>query len=747
MDCIISGISLYTQNLLLVLAYCLPEDDEDDEDETPQASPKGHRSQPSGSSTETKSGIRRRRLNNQPPELRLIDLESQTEVDKDGLSLGRYERLSSRDYHLGILPAQNAASAVVSHRGALGAIAGLGSEMWNAAINPRALFSSGASMMSRGSGDDAASGSRISGVGNSRSGPTTVHPNLVKPGAKIFIHSPYDCILATKRDLGDHLNWLLEHHQYKQAWELLDESPEILSAPAERPIDVVAPSTPGAGAGGAGGAATDQFFDDTSSVNDLHQSLYTSAAKEKRRIGELWIQDLVEAGDWATAGQVCGRVLNTPDRWEKWVWTFAGAKKFDEIVNYIPLTPMTPPAPKTIYEVVLGHYIQTDKPRFRELLERWPAELFDVRTVATALENQLTYRDVREDSVEGGERGRDWRIVLESLARLHEASGRHREALRCYIKLQDADSAFRLIRDFHLADAVADDVPGFIGLRVAPGREDSMSSAELEEATAEAVTLLVDEAQRGLLRPREVVSQLEEKGLDLYLFFYLRGLWKGEGCRDDDVVLETRDRLLQETKSLVDEFGDLAVRLFAKYDRQLLMEFLKTSTSYAFEKVCFSPLIPLPAFPNTQPAHLGFHAVLTSSLRKGRPRVRAVEIRRRARLPVLEDGPDEARAVPHHRPAEERAEGHRLRQGAGRPGPVGGPAGVQHGQAVVHPRAAGAGGHGDRPHHAGAADPRGSGDPRAARGDQAHHEGARDPVLYQRGCGEGAAERGCRRAG
>lgn len=562
MDCIISGISLYTQNLLLVLAYCLPED-EDEEGGTPRA---------------------RRRPNAQPPELRLIDLESHAEEDKDGLSVSRFERLASRDYHLGILPAQNAASAVVSHRGALGAIAGLGSEMWNAAINPRALFSSGASIMSRGSGDDVGSGSRTTGVSSSRGPSGTVHPSLVKPGAKIFIHSPYDCILATKRDLGDHLTWLLDHHQYKQAWELLDESPDILSAPTERAIDAP-PPTPGRG-------AADEFFDDTSSVNDHHQSLYTSAAKEKRRIGELWVQDLVEAGDWATAGQVCGRVLNTPDRWEKWVWTFAGAKKFDEIVNYIPLTPMTPPAPKTIYEVVLGHYIQADKLRFRDLLERWPTELFDVRTITTALENQLTYRDVREDSVEGGEKGRDWRIVIESLAKLHEASGRHREALRCYIKLQDADSAFRLIRDFHLTDAVADDIPGFIGLRVAPEHEDEMSRVQFEEATAEAITVLVDEAQHGLVKPGEVVSQLEKQNMDLYLFFYFRGLWKGDGAHD--LGVETSDRLLQETKSLVDEFGDLAVRLFAMYDRRLLMEFLKTSTSYAFEKVwpLFCPVSP-----------------------------------------------------------------------------------------------------------------------------------------------------------
>lgn len=585
MDCIISGISLYTENLLLVLAYCQP-DDEDEEEESndglsPQKSQKGHRSQSSTStvSSEPRGGIRRRQ-NNLPPELRLIDLTSQAEVDKDGLSVSRYERLSSADYHLGILPARNAASAVVSQRGALGAIAGIGTEMWNAAINPRSLFSSGASIMSRGSAEDTASSLRSSGgMGVTGLPSATVHPNLVKPGAKIFIHSPYDCILATKRDLGDHLNWLVEHKQYKQGWELLDEHPEILTGPTERAPEAL-PSTPSK-------AEPEEIHDDRSSITELPgHALFSSAAKEKRRIGELWIQELVEAGDWVTAGQVCGKVLNTPDRWEKWVWTFAGAKKFDEIVNYIPTAPMTPPAPKTIYEVVLGHYIQTDKLRFRDLLERWPTELFDVNAITTTLENQLTYRDVREDSVEGGEKGRDWRIVIESLAKLHEASGRYREALKCYIRLQDADSAFRLIRDFHLADAVADDIPKFIGLRVPANKMDDMGAGDFEAATSEAISLLVGEAQHGLVKPKDVVSQLEKQNLNLYLFFYLRGLWRGEGCQEHGI--ESRDRLLVETKSLVDDFGDLAVRLFAMYDRTLLMEFLRTSQSYAFEKVSYS---------------------------------------------------------------------------------------------------------------------------------------------------------------
>lgn len=590
MDCIISGISLYTQNLLLVLAYCLP--DEDDEDEILDVSPvKTHKSRLSTTSTgsEPAGGVRRRQ-NNQPPELRLIDLNSQAEADKDGLSVSRYERLTSGDYHLGVLPARNAASAVASTRGALEALAGLGSDMWNAAINPRSLFSSGASIRSRESGDDAASSMRAGSTtgtirpGTSRGGAPSVHAGLVKPGVKVFIHSPYDCILATRRDLGDHLGWLMERQQYQRAWELIDEHPEIVTTSVERGSDA-GPQTPSKPQ-----EAADDFYDDESVTDSSPRNMYSSVEREKRRIGELWIQELIEEQDWISAGQVCGKVLTTADRWEKWVWTFAGAKRFEEITNYIPIAPMRPPIPTTIYEVVLGHYLQTDKPRFRELLERWPTELFDIKTITTVLENQLKYRDVREDSIDEGEKGRDWRIVMESLSRLHEANGRQREALKCYIKLHDADSAFRLIRDNHLADAVEDDIPSFIGLRVSPEDLGQMTESDLEDATSEAITLLVDEAQHGLLRPEVVVEQLLAQELRLYIYFYFRGLWKGEGIREH--MGENLDRLVMDSQSLVDGFADLAVHLFATYDRTLLMQFLKISISYTFEKVRWPELNP-----------------------------------------------------------------------------------------------------------------------------------------------------------
>jgi hypothetical protein len=143
-----------------------------------------------------------------------------------------------------------------------------------------------------------------------------------------------------------------------------------------------------------------------------------------------------------------------------------------------------------------------------------------------------------------------------------------------------------LIKEYHLVDAVADDIPGLIMLRVSKEQKKKASIEELRELTAEPISLLVNEAQHGLVSPEVVVKQLEEKNMILYLYFYISSLWKGDGIEEHQG--ELRERLVADSKSLVDGIADLAVHLFALYDRDVLMEFLKSSTFYTFEKVSHS---------------------------------------------------------------------------------------------------------------------------------------------------------------
>ncbi|KAJ9191604.1 hypothetical protein DTO164E3_8778 [Paecilomyces variotii] len=549
-DCIISGISLYSPRLLLVLAYIQAED----------------------------NGSGRRRPKGLKPELRLIDIESKEEISADTLSISNYQNLSSSDYHMSVL-SPSRVPIPTSQKGALGA---LGNGLWDATLYPARLFSSGASIRSSTSAGDRGSIKAPSSFASRRIGGGEIQSKEVQAvaaatGVKVFIHSPYDCVAAVKRGLADHLAWLEEHSQYEQAWDLIDEHPEVATSTGDH--EDSAPGTPA----GSQTSLVKFFADENASATTVGQATYSVAAKEKRRIGELWVEQCIAANDWKKAGEVCGKVLDTTSRWETWIWTFAKEQKFDEITPHIPVN-IRPPLPSLVYEVILGHYVARDRQRFKELIDQWPTEIFDASSVAVAIEEQLKSEDVTSDT-------EDWQILMECLAKISLAGGHYREALRCYVRLQDADAAMGLIRDYRLVDAISDDISGLILIRVSKEQMRSASIAELEEATSEPIKLLVSEAYTGIVPPETVFTQLKAARQYLYLYFYLRALWRGESLHSENEkprrgrhARDAADKLAaDEGKALIDPFADTAVELFADYDRPLLMGFLQSSTAYSYD--------------------------------------------------------------------------------------------------------------------------------------------------------------------
>lgn len=564
--------------MLIVLAYITPDESLKDQDTSSQQGT-------------PKKGVHRRQ-NALQPEMRIIDIATKEEVCMgDTLNVSRFESLSATDYHLGVLPVIRSSSKVVTQRGALEVMGTIGGGIWDATMYPTRLFSSAASVRSAGSNSDKPSGSKAGSIAttDSHATPTKAkapHPSILTRGMKIFIQSPYDCVLATKPTISDHLLWLESHEKYEEAWKLLDSHPEAAGGIPDRSSDS-SPSTPTK----TQGSLVD-FFADDSSQGTMRGSrnLYSQAEKEKPRIGEKWLQQLVKNHDWARAGQVAGQVLGTSSRWEHWVWVFAEADKHKEITPYIPTTHLQPPLPSLVYEVILGHYISRDRLQLKAVMERWPPELYDVSSIITAVEGKLKVGDVRPDTVEDGETGRDWRILRQSLAKLYLADGRARDALRSYIELQDADAAMSLIRDYHIVDAISDDIAGLILLRISPEQQKSAPLSELEELSDEPVRLLADEAHHGTVRPETVVSQLEHRdGMLPYLFFYFRALWNGDTSTSSNspaihpTTPKSMNLAASEGKSLVNDHADLAVSLFAEYDRPLLLSFLKSSQSYTLE--------------------------------------------------------------------------------------------------------------------------------------------------------------------
>ncbi|KAL8822609.1 MAG: hypothetical protein Q9191_006655, partial [Dirinaria sp. TL-2023a] len=548
--------------------------------------------------------------------MRIIDIKTKAEVcGADTLNVSRYESLSATDYHLGVLPAIRVANKAGTTRGTLEAIGGgiwdasvytwdatmyparaLGGGIWDATMQTTRLFSSGASTLSTGDETPKDSSSRAgseinSGIDASAATKENVpHPSTLTHGMKIFIHSPYDCVLATKPTISDHLSWLDNHAKYEEAWNLLDRHPEAVGPMAESSLSS-APSTPTKPRGTiqdllkAQNSLQEFFADDSSDSATGSRDLYSYAQKEKRRIGEQWVQQLIKGGDWTKAGRVCGQVLGTSSSWEHWVWVFAQANRYDEITDYVPSTQLRPPLPSLVYEMILGHYVSADRLRLQQLLDRWSTELFDASSVISAIQGRLKAGDITESSAEDGEPGRDWRILTSSLAKLYLADGRPRQALGCYIRLQDADAAMNLISTNHLVDAISDDIPGFILLRISKEMQKSAPLSELEAASLEPIQLLLQEAYHGIVTPETVVQQLEHTtGMQPYLFFYFRALWNGSTASPQTTSDPSSERLAaSEGKSLVSDHADLAVSLFAEYDRPLLMTFLRTSQTYTLD--------------------------------------------------------------------------------------------------------------------------------------------------------------------
>lgn len=551
-DCMISGISLYTPRLLVILAYIEAESD--------QSSP--------GS---------RHRQKGQEPELRLIDIETKEELSADTLSVHRFEGLAASDYHLSVLPPWKTPEGQVVQRGALGT---LGHGLLDATMYSARLFSSGASVRSTASSGDRIS-ARVPPSFSPRQLPVDELPKEVQDvaaaaGAKIFIHSPYDCVVAVKRDLSDRLAWLDSRRQYEEAWKLLNEHPEAAGSVLKEGIPGSLKSKSSLG---------DFFADDRSSIMTAGRNQVSAADQEKARLGELWVEQLIHEERWSEAAQVCSKVLNHAARWEHWAWEFIKAEKVDDITPYIP-TDRRNALPAKIYEVILSDYVSRDLTQFKELIETWPSDLFDSNTVTLAIQDQLKTESMREDSEE-------WRILTDCLAKMFIVGGHHREALHCYIKLQDADAAMSLVKEHQLVDAVSDKIVAFIMIRISKAQMKSAPKSELEELAAEPIQLLAREAYTGIVPPETVVQQLNAANRVLFVYFYLRALWRGEFLPQDSSKpargrgAHARDAASKlaadEGKALIDKFADTAVEVFADYDRPLLMEFLQTSISYTFE--------------------------------------------------------------------------------------------------------------------------------------------------------------------
>lgn len=579
---------------MLLALICRTRDDDDNPIDSPNTTPR--------------RGIHKRQ-NGLPPELRLIDLdcEGKDELEADCLSVDRYESLSMADYHLSTLFLRAESTQEGKDRRTFGT---LGDGLFDVSKNATRLFSSGNSVRSSSSGGDQVSSSPGQSSGTKavpQGGTKAVSSQFSSPGFKVFVHTPFDCVFAMKRDLSDHLTWLIEQRKYKEAWHLVDTHPEVADAQSSKLGDS-RPGTPS----GVEPSLADFLADESSSRVSLADAMAVkSAEREKQRIGDLWMQQLVDSRGWAAAGNIAGKSIGTASRWDHWVRVFAENNELNHIAFNIPKQLSThQKIPSSVYELVLSHYISHDLDKFNQLLQSWDPPPFDVARVISIVEDRLAEGEDASPSVPPESQA--WRLLQSVLANLNLADDRPAESFRYRLRNHEANAAFDLVKEYNLFTTLGeDDIYPFILLRITPRHLES-SGASLEELSAlssDAIRLLATAADQNLIPVSAVIDGLtpQRPQSTPFLFFYFRALWNNDTSSEKPSIPQDGDSPYQyrkprprfaplpatnTTRFLLTPYSTLAIDLFAEYSRPLLTSLLKSSDTPTTRSEQTTPGIP-----------------------------------------------------------------------------------------------------------------------------------------------------------
>lgn len=296
-----------------------------------------------------------------------------------------------------------------------------------------------------------------------------------------YIVSPKDLVLAKPRNIDDHIKWLIDHGKYEDALKAAEDN-----------------------------------------------------RKEVRRhnhqeIGRSYLKSLMEEGKYEAAAKVCVKVLDDDKKlWEDEVYKFARKHQLEAIAPYIPTN--TVKLSSAIYEMVLYDFLKKDHQKFQALIKDWPADLYSVQPIISAVQDQL-------------DRFPDNRVLLETLGELYTRLTRYDKGLAIYLKLGHSD-VFNLIHKHNLFDSIQDKI---IML--------------MEFDKEKAVKMLIDNVDK--VPVEDVVRQLNKRSELLHVYL---------------------DALFVKDPQAGMDFHELQIPLYAEYDRPKLLTFLRNSNYYPLQK-------------------------------------------------------------------------------------------------------------------------------------------------------------------
>lgn len=244
-------------------------------------------------------------------------------------------------------------------------------------------------------------------------------------------------------------------------------------------------------------------------------------------VGVQYLDHLLSEHLFEEAAILCARICkNEKVLWENQIVKFAEVNQLRAISPYVPKTPEQALSPH-IYELIFYEYLKVDPQGFLKLVQEWSSKLYNTGVIIKEVLDHLLTTEV------------DKNVYLEALALLYCYQKKYDKALTAYLKLQHKD-VFKLISQFRMHNVIHDKILDLMTLDC-----------------NKAISLLLE-----IKIPVEVVEKQLAKH-DFLLFKYLDAYSK------------------KETNGKY--HGDL-VRLYARYDRDKLLPFLKCSDNYPIQE-------------------------------------------------------------------------------------------------------------------------------------------------------------------
>lgn len=246
----------------------------------------------------------------------------------------------------------------------------------------------------------------------------------------------------------------------------------------------------------------------------------------KIEVTRLYVDHLLTQQKYDDAAKLCLRIFeNNKFLWEEEVYKFVKVKQLRAVSQYLPRTEESKLNPQ-VYEMVLYEYLKMDRAGFLSLIKEWPPNLYNTQAVINVIHDNFDKKDKN--------------ILLEALAILYSHEQAYDKALTMYLKLQHRD-VFQLIKKHNLYNAIRTMILELINLD-----------------SEKAIAMLLE---RNKIPPEDVVAELQDH--EMYLFKFLAALDKVDSSGRFDRTL---------------------VNLYAKYDRDAMLPFLKRSRSYPLQE-------------------------------------------------------------------------------------------------------------------------------------------------------------------